>query len=378
MGFGLVLPLLPYIAERFNANPVQIGLLAATYSFFQFIATPILGRLSDRYGRKKLLIISQLGTFAGFILLGLANTLPLLFLARLIDGITGGNISIAQAYIADVTDQKNRAKGMGTLGAAFGLGFILGPVIGGMLSAYGFWLPAFFAALMSLITVFTTYKFLPESVDVSSAARSPKAQLSVGELFATITHPALAIFIMTFLLMSLAFSGMQGTFALWAQQTFHWDARGVSYIFAYIGILAVIMQLKVLPFVVKKLGERRTLIISIPLLAAGLLLIPLGQNVPFLIVAITLMIFGNSMANPTLQALASENVDKNEYGGTLGLLQSAGSVGRVLGPIIGGELFYHFSKNTPYYMSAVILFITSLIVYKFLPAKTKTPVATTV
>ena len=134
LGFGIILPLLPYIAEKYSANPFQIGMLTATYSFFQLIAAPILGRLSDRYGRKKLLIISQFGSAVGYLILGLSGNLPLLFLSRIIDGITGGNISIAQAYIADVTTKENRARGMGMIGAAFGLGFIFGPAIGGFLS----------------------------------------------------------------------------------------------------------------------------------------------------------------------------------------------------------------------------------------------------
>ncbi len=152
LGFGLILPLLPYIAERFNANPFQIGLLTSVYSFCQFIATPIFGRLSDRYGRKSLLFISQIGSGIGYLLLGWATSLPLLFLSRIIDGTTGGNISIATAYMADITNEKNRAKGMGMLGAAFGLGFILGPVTGGLLSRYGFWAPAYLSYRFYLST----------------------------------------------------------------------------------------------------------------------------------------------------------------------------------------------------------------------------------
>jgi len=165
LGFGIILPLLPYIAEIYKATPLQIGLLTAVYSFFQLIASPILGRLSDRYGRKKLLIISQLGSAIGYLILGLAGSLPLLFLSRIIDGITGGNISIAQAYIADVTTKENRAKGMGMIGAAFGLGFIFGPAIGGFLSKFSFSTPAYFATAISLLSVFATIFFLQETVD---------------------------------------------------------------------------------------------------------------------------------------------------------------------------------------------------------------------
>ena len=165
LGFGIILPLLPYIAEKYQATPLQIGIISAAYSFFQLIASPILGRLSDRYGRKKILIISQLGSTIGYLILGLAGNLPLLFLSRIIDGITGGNISIAQAYIADVTTKENRAKGMGLIGAAFGLGFIFGPAIGGALSKISYSAQAYFATAVSLITVFATMFFLKETVN---------------------------------------------------------------------------------------------------------------------------------------------------------------------------------------------------------------------
>ena len=152
MGFGIILPLLPFIAEKYQANPFQIGMLTASYSFFQLVASPIIGRLSDRYGRKKILIISQFGSAVGYLLLGIAGNLPLLFISRIVDGITGGNISIAQAYIADVTDKKNRAKGMGMIGAAFGIGFIFGQALGGeIFFRFGKDTPFIFAALIRFL-----------------------------------------------------------------------------------------------------------------------------------------------------------------------------------------------------------------------------------
>jgi len=163
-GFSLILPLLPFVAERFGASPLKIGLLGASYSFFQLLASPVLGFLSDRYGRKKILILSQLGSAAGFLLLGFAHSLPLIFLSRVVDGITGGNISVAQAYIADITTKKNRAKGMGIIGAAFGLGFLFGPAIGGLLSQNGFAIPALIAVFVSLFSTLTTALFLKETV----------------------------------------------------------------------------------------------------------------------------------------------------------------------------------------------------------------------
>src|SRR5512143_2429611 len=171
LGFGLILPLLPFYAKSFGASDLTIGLLLASYSLMQFIGAPVLGRLSDRYGRRAVLLISQLGTFVGFMILGFANALWMLFLSRIIDGISGANISTAQAYIADVSDEKNRAKNFGLIGAAFGLGFIIGPAAGGFLSQFGYQVPAFFAAGLSLITIVLTYFRLPEPARKASSRR---------------------------------------------------------------------------------------------------------------------------------------------------------------------------------------------------------------
>ena len=368
LGFGLILPLLPYIAERFSATPLQIGLLASAYSFFQFISSPIMGRLSDRFGRKKLLFISQLGTVAGFLLLGVANTLPLLFLSRIIDGITGGNISIAQAYIADVTKPKDRAKGMGMLGAAFGLGFIFGPAIGGFLSQWGFAVPAYFAAAVASVAAVSTWLFLKETVDVKKAATKKQASFSFNKLKEALGTPVLGLLIGVFFLINLAFSAMQGTFALWTQATFGWGPTETGYQFAYIGVMSVIFQLQVLPRAVKAFGEKAVFKMSLPLLAIGLLGIPLSIHVGLLLIATGFLVLGNSLANPTIQSIASENVDKAEYGGTLGFLQSSASLGRILGPVLGGELFTLISKDAPYISSGLIIIVTYFIVQRYLPS----------
>lgn len=367
LGFGIILPLLPYIAEKYSAGPLQIGLLTATYSFFQLIASPILGRLSDRYGRKKLLIISQLGSALGYLILGLAGNLPLLFLSRVIDGITGGNISIAQAYIADVTDKKNRAKGMGILGAAFGLGFIFGPAIGGFLSKFSYSAPAYFATAISLLAVLTTVFFLKETIDEKKAMISPKTKLSFEELKRVLMMKPIGLLIFVFFVLNTSFSIMQGNFALWTQKTFNYGPSQNGWLFAYIGILAVVVQLKVLPFLTNKFEEKTILYISLFLMFIGLSLIPFSPHPNFLYVALFFLPLGNGLANPTIQALASENVPPEEYGGTLGFLQSAGSLGRIIGPIIGGIIFQSFGKDNAFYFASFI--ILALLIYSRLRLK---------
>lgn len=358
LGFGLVLPLLPYIAEKYSASPAVIGLLAATYSFFQFVAGPVLGRLSDRYGRKKLLVISQFGSVLGYLLLAVAGSLPLLFLARSIDGVTGGNISIAQAYMADITDKKTRAKGMGLLGAAFGLGFMLGPALGGYLSRFGFGVPALFAAAIGMITTLLTAFVLPETVDVKQAKRSPRTRLSWRELLAVLRTYPIGMLIIAFFLISLGFSGMQGVYALWAQAQFGWGPSEVGYLFGFIGIMSIIVQTQILPRALKTWNERTLLKISLPLLAFGFLLMSLAGSLPLHLVANVFIVLGNALANPTLTALATESIPPEEYGETLGLLQSAGSLGRIAGPAAAGEIYTLAGHNTPFRISALIFILT--------------------
>lgn len=360
LGFGLILPLLPYIAESYAANPLVIGVLSATYSLFQFIAGPILGRLSDRYGRKKILIISQAGSVLGYLLLATANSLPLLFLSRIIDGATGGNISIAQAYMADITDKKTRAKGMGLLGAAFGLGFMLGPATGGYLSRFGFAIPALAAALIGTLTTLMTLLFLKETVNLKVASHSPNTKLT-WEKFRLLLHKKpIGLLIIVCFLISLGFAGMQGTYAIWAQDSFNWGPSQVGSIFAYIGILSIIIQTQLLHRFITYFGEKKLLIISLPTLALGFLLLSLTHSLPLHLFANFFIVLGNSLANPTLNALATENIESSEYGETLGVLQSAGSLGRIIGPAVAGEVYFVIGKNAPFQLSSLILVLTAI------------------
>lgn len=363
LGFGIILPLLPFIAQKYQATPLIIGLLTASYSFFQFISAPILGKLSDRYGRKKLLIISQTGSMIGFLILALANNILLLFLARIIDGITGGNISIAQAYISDITTKDNRARGMGLIGAAFGLGFIFGPALGGLLSKISFALPALVAAFISSITIFTTKLFLQETVDIKKTSYSPKTGFSKKNLIKILKKSPINLLIIIFFGVNLAFSSFQSIISLYTEKKFNFGPTENGWIFTYIGILVVIVQLKIMPSIVKKIKEAKTMKIGLGLLSLGFLLITIYKQPIFLLISLTLIPFGNGFFNPTIQALVSENIPKEEYGEILGVMQSSGSIGRILGPVIAGELF-SFSYSLPFYFSSVIIFIFFILNYQ--------------
>jgi DHA1 family tetracycline resistance protein-like MFS transporter len=254
LGFGLILPLLPFYAEKFGANELVVGLLIASYSAMQFIGAPILGRLSDRWGRRPVLLFSQVGTFAGFIMMGLANSLPILFLSRIIDGLSGANLSTAQAYISDVTEEKDRAKSLGIIGAAFGLGFILGPAIGAWLSQYGYGTVAFVAAGLSALTIILTYFMLPEPEHKGSAA---KRAFSIAALKQAVAHPLVGSLLAMTFTFSVSFAMFQTSFALFAKARLGFDTQSTGFVLAYVGVLSVIVQLAIVGRLVKKFGEKQ-------------------------------------------------------------------------------------------------------------------------
>ena len=291
LGFGLILPLLPFYAE---SSGRMTGLLLASYSLMQFIGAPVLGRLSDRYGRRPILLISQLGTFVGFMILGFANALWMLFLSRIVDGISGANISTAQAYIADVSDEKNRAKNFGLIGAAFGLGFIIGPAVGGFLSRFGYHVPAFFAAGLSLLTITLTYSCCTEPERKSSARR----EFSVKALKRAFAHPTVGILLAMVFTFGLAFAMFQTSFALFASARFGFDVQQTALVLTYVGVLSVVMQLVVVKRVVKRLGENRSIVVTLSALALGLVLMAAVQSPLALIFVMPILSFGGGVTTP--------------------------------------------------------------------------------
>jgi multidrug resistance protein len=347
VGFGIVIPVLPFYAEgtRFNATPRTVGLLFASYSVMQLVFSPILGRLSDKYGRRPVLLISIIGTGIGFLILGFATTLWMLFLGRILDGITGGNISTAQAYIADITTKEDRAKGMGLLGAAFGLGFVLGPAIGGILSRWGIAVPFLFAAGLCFANAVLLYFTLPETVTADHPARvSAAGGRGFNQLIQSIAQPRLGFVLAIYFLFIVAFSIMTTTFSLYTIFRFGYDAQHTGYLFAYVGIIAVIIQGGLIGRLVKKFGEMPLVITGAICFAGSLFAIPfVGPQVGGLL---ALMIgggvfsMGNSLATPALASLASKSVGPAEQGSVLGVTQSAASLARAVGPSLAALLIH--------------------------------------
>jgi DHA1 family tetracycline resistance protein-like MFS transporter len=345
IGFGIVIPVLPYYVEgtKFNASPRVVGLLFASYSVMQLVFTPILGRLSDKYGRRPILFLSLLGTSLGFFVMGFANTLWMLFAGRIIDGITGGNISTAQAYIADITTPENRAKGMGMIGAAFGLGFIFGPAIGGILSRWGISVPLFFAGGLALANAILLYFTLPETVTADHPARNSAATGRWSQLAASLKQPQLAYVLVIYFVFIVAFSIMTTSFALFTMFRFGYDASHNGYLFMYVGILGALVQGVLIGRLVKRFGEVKLVIVGALLFAASLFLFPFVGPATGLATLLLLggtFSLGNSLATPSLTTLASKSAGRGEQGGVLGVTQSVASLARVIGPLISAFLIF--------------------------------------
>jgi len=366
LGFSLILPLLPYYAETFNASEFVTGLLIASYALMQLIGAPILGRLSDRYGRRPVLLVSVFGTFIGFLLLGFANTLWMLFAARILDGITGGNLSVAQAYIADVTDAKNRSKGLGLIGAAFGIGFIIGPVTGGVLSQYGYNIPAFVAGGLALINFVLIYAWLPESLTKEKREQlgeQKKPSVTLGALVTALKRPFTGSLLVTRFFFGLAFSIFQTIFALYALAKFSLSARDTGFILTYVGILAAFVQ----GFLVGKLTdhfcEDHLITASVALMAVSLLGWALAPSVFWLLVILAPTAISGGVLNTLLSSTLTKAVAAQEIGGILGLSASIESSTRIIAPILGGALLEQVGTWSPGAFGAIVMVGVTIYVF---------------
>ncbi len=385
LGFSLILPLLPFYAESFGANAFLVGLLVAIYAAFQLVGAPILGRLSDRFGRRPILLISVAGNMIGFILLAVAQNLPMLFFARALSGLTGGNISVAQAYISDVTDEKNRARGLGMIGAAFGLGFIIGPASGGILSQWGFSVPAFVSAVIGLINLVLIYFWLPESLNAEKKAAisiSQQPKLSFRSLTEALRRPYVGPLLSTRFLFGLAFSLFQTIFALYGQYRFALNSQTTGYVLAYVGLISVIVQ----GFIVGRLTNRFTDGILITC-ATGLMALSLfgwafAPSILFLLAVLAPIALAGGVLNTVLNSALSKSVQPIEIGGTMGLAASLESATRVIAPSLGGWMIGQFGTSSPGIVAGSLLIFVFIFVWRYIlvpPAREQNePVGSTI
>jgi len=341
LGFCIVLPLLPYYASKINAADASVGPLIASYSLCQFIAAPILGNLSDTHGRRPILLYSQFGSFLGFILLGLAMHLPhplaWLFAGRMIDGLSGGNLTVAQAYISDITEPRERAKIFGMIiGVSFGLGFTIGPGLGAIISSrFGYDITAYLAAFFSLTSIIATFLLLPETQHRRDEARARGLRmytrvadyLRIAEL-----RPLLAVFFF----LSLPFTIYTTMFPLFAKNQLGFDVKHAGYFLALVGLLGVIWQGGLIGPIVKRFGEYKSLMIGLVASAAGLYYVVAVDVWWKLIFVAILFSFGHSVSRPSLTSLIAHAAPPNRRGGVFGAMTSIESVSRIIGPVLGG------------------------------------------
>ena len=351
LGFSLILPLLPYLAKTYQASDFQIGLLVAVYAAASLIGAPLLGRLSDRYGRKPLLLISIFGTFLGFLMLAFANSLWMLFVARIIDGLTAGNISIAQAYISDVTDPKDRSKAFGLIGAAFGLGFIIGPAAGGALSTFGYMVPALAAAALSFANIILVALWLRESLSAekraltASGAAHNRAAFTLGALISALRKPLVGPYLQTRFFFGLAFSLFQSIFSLYALERFHLNVQSIGFVLAYVGVLSVITQGFMIGRLTVRYTENQLIVFCTALMAAGLIGWALAPSLLVLLLVMAPTSFAGGVLNTVINSAISKSVAPAEIGGMLGISASLESATRVLSPSLGGLLLDQVGRS---------------------------------
>jgi DHA1 family tetracycline resistance protein-like MFS transporter len=343
LGFGLILPLLPYYAETFDASETVIGLLVAAYAAAQFIGAPILGRLSDRYGRRPLLLVSIFGTFVGFLILGAANTLWMLFISRVLDGLTGGNISIARAYITDITGEKDRAKGMGVIGAAFGLGFIIGPAVGGFLSSgERYALPAFMAAGLAGLNLLAVYRWLPETLDEPrrrALAAQERPSFSVRALRETFERPQVGPLLQIGFVFGLVFATFEGVFSLYSEKHLGLKSEQTGYLLAYVGVLVTVVQGAAIGRITARFRENQLILSGSILMAISLVGWAYAPSVEAVMVVLIPLSLSIGVLNTVTQSVLTKLVHPDEVGGILGLSTALSSLTRAIGPASGGALF---------------------------------------
>jgi DHA1 family tetracycline resistance protein-like MFS transporter len=411
LGLSIIIPLMPYYAARFSASPFMIGLLQATYPLMQFLGAPILGRLSDRYGRKPILIISQLGTFAGFILLGFANTLPLLFLSRIIDGLSGANISTAQAAIADSTNEKTRTQGLGLIGAAFGLGFVLGPVIAFIVLAstgQNYQAVAFAAAFFSLASIVLTFFWFRETLS-SDSASAVRRKFSFGALGDALSRPRIGFLLIVMFFYQLAFGGYEQLFSLFTLTRLGMDARDTAGLFVLAGLFIVVVQGGFVGRWSKQKGDRWLVMLGISMLAIGLIATALTPAIPvpwyeqakvlerlagegairvpiqsiqidlpdqsasgwmgivWLLIASFPAALGGGVLHPAVNSLITKASDITEVGGMLGISASIYSMANAIAPLFYGLLFQWFGAPVPFMVGGLILVVLWLIASRAIP-----------
>ena len=367
IGFGIIIPLLPFYAETFGASPQKVTMLMVVFSLSQFIAAPIWGSLSDKYGRRIIIWITLIGSIIAYLFLAYSQTLYGLFIARAFAGFMAGNISTAQAYLTDITDKNNRAKAMGLFGAAFGVGFILGPAMGGILAGSdpsnpNVFLPPITAALLSFIALVLAIFLLKDTRSLIKPLKNKR----ISSLLEALKIPNLRQLILLSFFVTIVFASMESTFSLWSERTFNWGPKQNGYIFAFAGICGVIVQGFLISSLVKRFGEAFLCAFGVFLMSLGMLGITISHINYHAYFSMALIAFGLGLFMPTISTLIANIVSEQRRGWVLGVSQSASSLARIIGPAMAGIFFELLGKNSPYiigglFLLAILYFFKSFI-----------------
>ncbi len=373
IGFGIVIPLLPFYALSFGATSWQIGFLVSSFSLMQFIFNPVWGRISDKIGRRPVILISVFGSFLSYLIFALANSLSVLFVSRMLAGLMGANIATAQAYIADITPPEERAKGMGIVGAGFGIGFVVGPFIGGILSKFGYTVPILFASGLSFLNFILAYKFLPES---RKHRKVEARKLSYGSSIRKILSDRLLLFFyFAFFVITFGISLNYVVFPLFTKDMFKFDASHNGLLFGYIGMMGVFTQGYLIGKITRRVREEVVLIAGTFIMALGLTGIIFSSIFLKFLISVTFFTFGSGITTPTVLSLISRRANPDIQGVTLGFGQSLSSLARVFGPSTGGFLYGNFGHRSPFVLGALsmgISFMLALGIYNKINSSEKT------
>ena len=353
-GFGMIIPLLPFYAQTFHAGPTALGILVTSFSVMQFLFSPLLGKLSDRVGRRPVLLLSILTSLLSFLLFATATSYLVLLLSRIVAGLATES-AVAQAYIADVTSEADRATGMGKVGAAVGAGFIVGPAMGGLLSGYGFSAPGFAAAALAAVNFVFVVLFLPESMRKRN--RQNKAgRPSRGRLLRRVfTTPLINSVLIILFFLTLAFATIPVIVPLLSLSFFGFGSVETSYLFIYVGVIQIVLQGFLIRRLVQKSGEERLIVVGPLFMMVGMLLMPLSPNLLLFGVALALIAFANGLIQTAVPSFISKRTPADEQGGFLGAAQSIMSIARIPGPLVAGFLFEVLGLSAPFYLSAGLL-----------------------